>query len=57
MGNLLVTSSIRSSLAFLPGPLDSLQVRVRWKEIPRLRRICRSRSRPIFIWRVGLSAR
>jgi hypothetical protein len=29
----------------LSGSRDSFQVPVRWKEIPRSRRICRSRSR------------
>jgi hypothetical protein len=46
-GNLLVTCSIVSSLASLSGSADSFQVRVRWKEIPRACRSCRSRSRPI----------
>ena len=46
-GNALVTYSIRSSLASRSGSVDSFQVRVRWKEMPRSCRICRSRSRPI----------
>jgi len=35
-GKWLVTYSIRSSLASLSGSRESFQVRVRWKEVPRV---------------------
>ncbi len=56
-GNLLVTSSIRSSLASLSGSAGSFQVRAGWKEICRACRICRSRSRPMVTTLAGLRAR
>ena len=53
----LVTYSIRSSFASLSGSVDSFQVRVRWKEMWRSRRIRRSRSRPTRTAGRGVGAR
>jgi hypothetical protein len=44
-------------LGLLSGSVESFQVRVRWNEILSLRRICRSRSRPICTRRAGSPAR